>query len=102
MTGAAQLKSSPHYSEYSAELRKQIDRAWDIMETTDLWMFPTMNPDGFARGSESECLGDLYSDGKQNEGRKVTQRKPDNVITLGQCQPDNIHSMITIANSTFT
>ncbi len=72
LTGTAQLKSSPSYSEFSPELRKQIDRAWTIMETTDLWLLPTMNPDGFARGREGECFGDLYTDGRPNEERQVT------------------------------
>ena len=30
-----------------------------------------MNPDGFARGTEGECFGGRYSDGRQNEGRQV-------------------------------
>jgi hypothetical protein len=71
LPGAAKLKSSSKYSEFSPELRKQIDRAWNIMETTDLWFLPTMNPDGFARGRENECFGGRYTDGRQNEGRKV-------------------------------
>jgi hypothetical protein len=72
LTGTAQLKSFPSYSEFSPELRKQIDRAWNIMETTDLWLLPTMNPDGFARGREGKCSGDFYTDGRPNEERQVT------------------------------
>jgi hypothetical protein len=42
------------------------------LNTTDLWILPTMNPDGFARAREGECFGGRYTDGRQNEGRVVS------------------------------
>lgn len=44
-------------------------RAAKLLTTTDLWLLPTMNPDGFARGKEGRCFGSNYSAGRTNENR---------------------------------
>jgi len=71
LNGAAQLKESPDYSSFPEDIQVDIERALKILETTDLWLLPTMNPDGFARAKEGDCYGDRYTHGRQNEGRQV-------------------------------
>jgi len=44
------------------------------VENVDLWILPTMNPDGFERGSEGRCEGGSYATGRYNEGRKDLNR----------------------------
>jgi len=44
-------------------------RAAKLLKTTDLWLLPTMNPDGFARGKEGRCFGSNYAAGRTNENR---------------------------------
>lgn len=43
-------------------------RAANILKTTDLWILPSMNPDGFKRAKEGKCSGGGYSSGRHNEG----------------------------------
>ena len=43
-------------------------RAATILETIDLWILPSMNPDGFERGQEGSCQGGDYTAGRFNEG----------------------------------
>ena len=38
------------------------------MDTTDITIIPTMNPDGFDRSKEGECSGADYKSGRFNEG----------------------------------
>ena len=40
----------------------------EILETTDLYILPTMNPDGFDRAFEGRCDGITYSAGRLSEG----------------------------------
>ena len=49
-------------------------RAAKILETTDLWILPSMNPDGFERGREGNCQGGDYLAGRYNEGFKDLNR----------------------------
>ena len=49
-------------------------RAARILETTDLWILPSMNPDGFQRGQEGQCQGGDYNAGRFNEGYKDLNR----------------------------
>ena len=49
-------------------------RAAKILESLDLWLLPTVNPDGFARGTEGKCLGGNYETGRYNEGKKDLNR----------------------------
>ena len=39
------------------------------MDSTDITIIPTMNPDGFDRGKEGECSGTDYKSGRLNDGR---------------------------------
>ncbi|XP_040578082.1 carboxypeptidase D [Lepeophtheirus salmonis] len=50
------------------------DRLTKFINTTDLWIVPTINPDGFARASEGACEGGGYKEGRFNEGRKDLNR----------------------------
>lgn len=45
-----------------------------LLSETDLWILPTMNPDGFNRSSEGECFGGSYFEGRLNEGRMDLNR----------------------------
>ena len=45
------------------------------MDTTDITIIPTMNPDGFDRGKEGECSGTDYKSGRLNEGRARNSRQ---------------------------
>ena len=38
------------------------------MDTTDITIIPTINPDGFDRGKEGACSGADYKTGRYNEG----------------------------------
>ena len=49
-------------------------RAAKLLETTDLWIFPSMNPDGFQRGQEGVCQGGDYLAGRLNEGNQDLNR----------------------------
>jgi len=45
-----------------------------LLASTDLYILPTMNPDGFHRGTEGKCSGGSYASGRLNEGRKDLNR----------------------------
>ena len=49
-------------------------RAAKILERTDLWILPSINPDGFQRGQEGQCQGGDYTAGRLNEGYKDLNR----------------------------
>ena len=49
-------------------------RAAKLLETVDLWILPTMNPDGFERGTEGLCEGGNYATGRYNEGHRDLNR----------------------------
>ena len=58
-----------------AELRdRRSRRAAKLLETTDIWIFPSMNPDGFQRGEEGVCQGGDYLAGRLNEGNQDLNR----------------------------
>ena len=40
----------------------------DLVDTTDITLIPTINPDGFDRGEEGACSGADYRTGRFNEG----------------------------------
>merc|ERR1712223_813979 len=57
------------------ELRdRRSRRAAKLLETTDIWIFPSMNPDGFQRGEEGVCQGGDYLAGRLNEGNQDLNR----------------------------
>ena len=51
------------------------ERVTRLVNTTDLWLMPSLNPDGFAAGHEGECDG-MYSGGagRENANRKDLNR----------------------------
>ena len=55
-----------------------------MVDSIDLWILPTVNPDGFARGSEGRCLGGNYETGRYNEGRKDLNRDFPTVVDLAK------------------
>ena len=52
-----------HLAKYILRLKREI------LETTDLYILPTMNPDGFERAFEGRCDGITDSAGRLSEGR---------------------------------
>ncbi|KAM6463145.1 carboxypeptidase D [Liasis olivaceus] len=58
-------------------------RARRLLNTTDLFLLPTLNPDGFARAAEGDCQGD----GGRENGRGIDLNRsfPDQ---FGAAQPD--------------
>ena len=49
-------------------------RAVNILKTTDLWILPSMNPDGFKRAKEGKCGGEGFASGRTNRGFKDLNR----------------------------
>lgn len=90
---AASLKDDPEYQNFTQNLKVQVDRAAKILESTDLWILPTMNPDGFERASEGECFGGRYTDGRQNEGRQDLNRNFPSYDDLELLQGENPNSI---------
>ena len=46
-----------------------VDSITELVDTTDITIIPTMNPDGFDRGKEGECSGADHKTGRFNEGK---------------------------------
>jgi len=44
LNGAAELQKSPDYPSFHSALKDDVNRAAKILNTTDLWLLPTMNP----------------------------------------------------------
>ena len=68
-------------------------RAVNILKMTDLWILPSMNPDGFQRAKEGKCSGEGYSSGRRNEGWKDLNRdfptwKDMQILRLGNASHD--------------
>jgi hypothetical protein len=60
-----------HLANYLPKMAEEGDeRAKRILDTTDLYILPTMNPDGFKRGEEGRCSGGGYATGRLSEGRQ--------------------------------
>ena len=45
-----------------------------MVDTTDITIIPTINPDGFDRGTEGACSGANYKTGRYNEGNRDLNR----------------------------
>ena len=45
-----------------------------MVDTTDITIIPTINPDGFDRGTEGACSGADYKTGRYNEGNRDLNR----------------------------
>jgi len=50
------------------------NRAANILKMTDLWILPSMNPDGFKRAKEGKCGGEGFASGRTNRGFKDLNR----------------------------
>ena len=48
----------------------------DVLAATDLYVLPTMNPDGFERAREGRCDGINYSAGRLSEGVHSNKAHP--------------------------
>ena len=51
-----------------------VDTITQLVDTTDITIIPTINPDGFDRGTEGACSGGDYETGRYNEGNKDLNR----------------------------
>ena len=63
-----------HLAKYLLHSKRDGDaRASGILRSTDLYILPTMNPDGFGRGQEGRCAGGNYGYGRLSEGMATVQ-----------------------------
>ena len=51
-----------------------VDFITALVDTTDITIIPTINPDGFDRGTEGACSGADYKTGRFNEGNRDLNR----------------------------
>jgi len=51
-----------------------VEMITNLVDTTDITIIPTINPDGFDRGKEGACSGANYKTGRFNEGDKDLNR----------------------------
>ena len=64
-----------HLAKYLLSAHRDGDeRATKILKSMDLYILPTMNPDGFARGTEGRCSGGNYPAGRFSEGILILTR----------------------------
>jgi len=49
-------------------------RITNLIDSTNITIIPTMNPDGFDRGTEGACSGGDYKTGRYNEGKRDLNR----------------------------
>ena len=65
------------------------ERVTRLVNTTDIWLMPSLNPDGFAAGHEGECDG-MYSGGagRENANRKDLNRDFPDQFRDGHSQVD--------------
>jgi hypothetical protein len=50
-----------HLATYLLRARGLVPRVDGILNTTDITLIPTINPDGFDRGTEGACSGRTFS-----------------------------------------
>ena len=65
------------------------DRVTKLINTTDLWLMPSLNPDGFAAGQEGDC-GNMASGGRGRENANMRDLNRDfhDQFRDGQSQED--------------
>jgi len=63
-----------HLASYLLNARPLVPRVADLLATTDITLIPTINPDGFDRGTEGACSGGDYETGRYNEGSQDLNR----------------------------
>ena len=86
------------------------DRVTRLVNTTDLWLMPSLNPDGFAAGHEGECEGMASGGwGRENANRKDLNRdfpdqfrdgKTQEELVRGR-QPETLAAMTWIVSNPF-
>ena len=52
----------------------RVDTITELVDRTDITIIPTINPDGFDRGTEGACSGADYKTGRFNEGNRDLNR----------------------------
>lgn len=63
------------YLVYSYGVDRRITR---LLNTTDIWIVPTINPDGFSRSFEGSCCSpDDYKGRKNGNGVDLNRNFPD-------------------------
>jgi len=63
-----------HFAEVLLRGYGVIDTVTELVDTTDITIIPTINPDGFDRGTEGACSGADYKTGRFNEGDRDLNR----------------------------
>jgi len=63
-----------HLAKYLVKGYGISDSITNLVNSTDITLIPTMNPDGFDRAKEGACLGADYETGRFNEGNKDLNR----------------------------
>ena len=59
---------------HHTESLHSVDTLTRLVDTTDITIIPTINPDGFDRGTEGACSGADYKTGRYNEGNRDLNR----------------------------
>ena len=97
-------------SQYLLENYGLDPRVTKLVNTTDLWLMPSLNPDGFAAGREGECEGmGSGGRGRENANRKDLNRDfPDQFIDgntqeelVRGRQPETLAAMTWIVSNPF-
>jgi len=63
-----------HFAEVLLRGYGRVDEITELLNTTDITLIPTINPDGFDRAEEGACSGADYRTGRYNEGRADLNR----------------------------
>jgi len=63
-----------HLAHYLLQARPLVSRVAKLLASTDITLIPTINPDGFDRGTEGACSGGDYETGRYNEGSQDLNR----------------------------
>lgn len=97
-------------SQYLLENYGVDDRVTRLVNNTDLWLMPSLNPDGFAAGIEGDCIGmGRGGKGRENANRKDLNRdfpdqyrdgKSQDDLVRGR-QPETLAAMTWIVSNPF-